>query len=145
MKASKELIKSVMGIAQDELTRRGFKESKKESPYTIQLHDDVIGWLGLPRGVNRGDGSLEICVNVGIRHQPLERVVDELRGLKFDPVSPPTLMINVGYLMPEKDALCLEFTPYTDNANLVQQMVWAVMEFGLPWMRSFLTLEAYRD
>jgi ABC-type branched-subunit amino acid transport system ATPase component len=49
----------------------GFRK-RSGDVYTRQVAEDVLGWLGLNRAVNRGDGLLEVNPVVGVRHQVLE-------------------------------------------------------------------------
>jgi hypothetical protein len=141
MKASKELITSVSNIARQQLLLRGFSQRRKDSRFTIQLNDDVVGSVGLNRAVNTGDGSLQINPVVAVSHQPLEKLVAELRGVKFDRDA-ATLLTNLGYVMPQKDELSYEFTGYNEHAPTVSDMMNRIARYGIPWMRSYIELES---
>lgn len=110
--------------------------------YTRQVAEGVLGWLGLNRAVNRGDGLLEVNPVVGVRHQELERVVAGLLDERFHGYSPPTVSVHLGYVMPEgryRPWLVGSDAPVRDVAA---GMVAAVVAYGLPFMDERASLEA---
>ena len=70
-KASKKLIQEVMLNTQSELGKHGYKK-RAGRIFTLYISSDFIGWLGLNRAVQRGDGSLAINPVIGVRYQQLE-------------------------------------------------------------------------
>ncbi len=109
--------------------------------YTLEVADDVLGWLGLnlatehyPRGV------VEVNPMVAVRHQGVERLVAELLGENFHPYVPPTVGTPLSYLMPEA-----YFRTWVlggpDTAERARDMAAAVTRYGLPWMRAGASLQ----
>ncbi len=98
------------------------------------MDPDALGWLGLNRAVNQGDGVLVINPVVGMRSQPVERLVAELTDEKLHPYLPPTVTRHLGYLMPEVSYVPWLFARLPDAAVIAGRMARAVKEHGLPFM-----------
>ena len=140
-KASKELIREVMQIIQRKLVDNGFK--KRSGPIlTLDLSAEFLGWLGLNRAVQRGDGSLAINPVIGVRYQRLERVYSDLMDEKFHTYIPPTLSVNIGYLMPENSYKTWLFNEKTENQRIVDDMVAAIDKYGISFMDSMSNEDA---
>lgn len=118
----------------------GFKK-RAGAVFTYQLSDGVEGWLGLNRATRHlPAGMIEITPVVGVRHQGVERVVADLRGVTFHPYQPPTVSIPVRKLTPE---LTLRRWILGADPDIgAEGLVNAVAEYGLPFMRSGSTLTA---
>jgi hypothetical protein len=134
-KASKKLIQEVMLNTQSELGKRGYKKRAGQI-FTLNFTSDFIGWLGLNRAVQRGDGSLAINPVIGVRYQQLERALADLMDEDFHQYIPPTISVNVGYLMSENAYKTWSFKENTDNQRIVADMVAAVEKYGRPFMVS---------
>lgn len=79
------------------LAELGFKK-RAGDVFTVDLDEDVLGWLGLNRATeHRPAGEVEINPVVGVRHQVVERIVAECRGEKFHAYQPPTVSTPLGY------------------------------------------------
>ncbi|MCZ6679047.1 MAG: hypothetical protein O7E52_17575 [Candidatus Poribacteria bacterium] len=138
---SRQLISEVMDTAQRELRKSGMRK-RKGGIYTCQLNQETLGWVGLNRAVGRGDGLLEINPVIGVRHQPLERILADIRGEKFHDYIPPSIGVHLGYLMPQKEYTPWLFAEDRDNAAFVKNMVAAIMEYGQPFMETNSILDA---
>ncbi len=140
MRASKELIKEVTTLVRDELLARGYKE-RSDGIFTLDIADQVNGWVGLNRAVNRGDGQLVIHPFIGIRHQLVERKLAEIRGEKFRPYSPPTLRTHLQYLMPEGSYEPWLFGEEAPVKDRVRTMIADIDTFGNVFMQKHTSLE----
>ena len=140
MVQARKPIAEVVAACRDRLGAVGFKKRAGEI-FTVDVADEVLGWLGLNRAVGRGDGLLEINPVVGVRHQAIERLVAELKGERFHAYIPPTVSLHVGYLMPEK-----RYRPWLfDDRNVAEAadaMVSAVETYGVPFMKQHSSLDA---
>jgi hypothetical protein len=110
--------------------------------YTRQVAEDVLGWLGLNRAVNRGDGLLEVNPVVGVRHQALERVVAELLGERFHDYTPPTVSLHLGYVMPEDRYRPWLFGADVPVKDVAAEMVDAIVAYGGRFMDERASLGA---
>lgn len=109
-------------------------QKRNAQVFTRHLSEDVLGWVGLNRAVNREDEKLEINPVVGVRHQPLEALVAKLIGQKYHPYIPPTISTPLGYLMPNARYTAWFFENGTDNRAQVEQMLEAIRKWGYPFM-----------
>jgi hypothetical protein len=113
--------------------------------YTIELADDVLGWLGVNKATqHRQPGQVEINPVVGVRHQHIERLVAELTGAKFHDYQPPTVSTPIGYLLPDS-----KYTSWVvgegASPGAVEDLLAALTSYALPFMRSVVGLVALRD
>ena len=121
------------------LAELGFKKRAGDI-FTVELAEDVIGWLGLNRATQgRPPGEVEVNPVVGVRHQEIERIVAELRGEKFHAYQPPTISTPLGYLLPQARYRAWIFVS-SGASNTAKEMVAAIAEHGLPFMRSVVKL-----
>ena len=121
----------------------GFKQ-RKTGIFTIQLSSEVLGWLGLNTATkHHPPGEVTINPVVGARHQEVERLVAELRGERFHAYLPPTISRALGHLIPEVRFKSWIANP--EHASVVgADMVAAIGEYGLAFMKSLTTLEELR-
>jgi len=110
--------------------------------YTIKITDEVTGWLGLNRSTHRGDHYMGINPVVGVRHEPLERLVAELQQWECHPFSPPTVSSPIGYVTPEKRYLewLFEYGPSLDIE--LSRMIKAIQIYGFAYMEANSTLDS---
>ncbi len=138
--ALKEVRSRVLGVVREELADLGFKKRAGDI-FTRDLGPEVLGWIGLNRATKGRPGVLEINPVVGVRHQPTERLLAELRKEKVHPYVPPTLSVHLGYLMPEREYRPWLFPEGKDSEGQTRRMVQAVSGFGVPFMEENSTLE----
>ena len=144
IKANKKIISEVMRIARQELCALGMRKRTGEI-YTCKLNEETLGWIGLNRAIERGNGMLEINPVIGVRNQSLEKVLSDIRGEKFHTYIPPSTGIHLGYLMPQKDYVPWLFAEGKDNTAKVKDMVVTIMKYGKPFMKANDTLETLCD
>lgn len=137
----KEIVSRVREVAGSELAELGFKK-RADDIFTRNMNREVLGWLGLNRATKGRPGVLEINPVVGVRHQPTERLLAELREEKFHAYVPPTLSVHLGYLMPERRYIPWLFPEGEDPAKRARRIIQAVSEAGLPFMEENATLES---
>lgn len=138
--ALKEIRSRVLELVRAELAGLAFTKRAGDI-FTRDLTSEVLGWIGLNRATRGRPGVLEINPVVGVRHQPIERLLAELRGEKAHPYVPPTLSVHLGYLMPERAYRPWLFPEGEDPEAEAMRMVQAIGEFGVPFMRENAALE----
>ncbi len=123
----------------------GFKK-RADGIFTVELVEDVIGMLALNTATEyRPGGQVQVFPGVGVRHQGVERMVAECRGKKFHPYTPPTVATLLGHVFPEPDYRVWVFRGGAPAQAVERDMVGAVEEHGLPFMRSMTRLSEIRD
>jgi hypothetical protein len=80
--------KGIFGDVKALLTQLGFRKRAGEI-FTIDIAEDVLGWLGFNTATEHyRAGEFEVNPVVGIRHQRVERLVNDLRGENSTPTCP---------------------------------------------------------
>ena len=134
----------VVDAARGPLGELGFQKRSGEI-FTAGVANGVLGWLGLNRAYRRSEDALEVNPVVGVRNQAVERLVAELRAEKFHPYQPPTVSTPLGYLTaPGKYTPWLFTRGGVAVATEMSNLVAAVAEFGLPFMRESSDLGGLR-
>lgn len=111
--------------------------------FTIELAPGVLGWLGLNHATRYQEaGQVDVNPVVGVRHQAVERLIAELRGEKYHEYLPPTVSTPIGYVMPERRYVTWEFDGQHGMAAGWSALITAVTDYGVPFMRSLILLEA---
>jgi hypothetical protein len=109
---------------------------------TIDIADDVLGWLGLNRATQgHTKGHFSINPVVGVRHGAVERVVAECRGEKFHEYIPATISTSLGYLLPEAQYRSWDFGGETTDV-VAADLANNVATYGLLFMRETASLSA---
>lgn len=139
MNISPSFIKGNIALLHTRLATLGFKKRKAEIS-TIQVADDVLGWIGLNKATRGLKGFLEINPVVGVRNQRIEEIVAELVGEKPDDVIPPTLAGNIGYLMPADKYRPYIFSEDGPVETTVDELVKDVREYALPFIRRHIDM-----
>jgi hypothetical protein len=134
---TKKLLAEIVAIAESKLKLLGFRKTK--SIYVCPLTEDASGLLGLNTATHRGDGRVGINPVVGVRHERIQKMFEELSresGLSA------TISISLGYLMPENKYLEWLFEPPPfDYRSECEKMVQAVELYGIPFMKLKTKLE----
>ena len=130
-----------MKYVQDALGEHGYQK-RAEQIFTLDLSDEFLGWLGLNRAIDRGDGALALNPVVGVRYQVMERTLAEITGEKFHAYIPPTVSVNVGYLLLENSYRSWRFEEGGANQEKVLDMIAVVDKVGRPFMESMADLES---
>ena len=126
------MIKAFSAEAKVALVGAGWRKRSGDL-YTLNL-DDFVGWLALGRSTKYA--PLGIWPNVGVRYQPLEALVAQLRGQKPHAYIPPTVSTNVGYLAPASAWYEEHVESIADVPRAVEAVVEAVDRYGRPWVMS---------
>lgn len=134
MPVPKELIKSAFSEIHEALSGLGFDKRKQEI-LTKTISAETIGWIGLNKATGSGAGPLEINVVVGVRNQPLERLVAEMVGENYSDVIPPTLAGNIGYLSPMNKYKPFYFESVEGIRGTVADLCAEVRDSGLPFIQ----------
>lgn len=130
----------VVKICAPLLAEVGFKK-RAGAVFTVEVDEDVVGWLGLNRATqHRPAGEVEVGPVVGVRHQRVERIVAECRDEGFHPYEPPTVSTPLGYLLPEARYIAWIFGADTPAEDVARGMTSAIEEHGLSFMRTTSTL-----
>lgn len=126
------------------LSELGFRK-RAGMIFTYDLSPEMLGWVGLNRATDAHDpGAVEINPVIGVRHQPLERLVAELKGMKFHAYNPPTVCIPLGYLLSEGKYTAWFFRD-GEVTEAGRDLVTNVASHGIPFMRSVVDLPNLRQ
>jgi len=138
---SPDFVKKVFGLVHTHLAVLGF-EKRKPGILTIKISDDVLGWIGLNKAIRGKEDFLSINPVIGLRNQKVERLIADLLGESYSDIIPPTLSTNVGYLMPLKKYQSYSFSKEGSNEAVAKELVEAVREYGVPFIRRNVDLPA---
>jgi hypothetical protein len=132
---------STLAILREPLESMGFRK-RSGRIFTVELHPDVLGWLGLNTASrHQAPGALEVNPVVGVRHQVVEHLVAELRRETFHPFQPPTVCTPLGYAMPAGRYQAWVLTQGPDAAARAS-LIDAVTSYGLPFMSGLAAIES---
>ncbi|NBC11607.1 MAG: hypothetical protein GVY24_07745 [Planctomycetes bacterium] len=141
----KQLVRDVLDDAKQHLRELGFRKRTGQT-FTQDIGSGCIGKVVLSTIYQLPPPEFEIDVPVGVRHQPLERMLAELVEEKFHPYVPATIYIQIGYLMPEK--LYRSWTFGSDSKQhiyAVRDLIDCIVQYGVPFMHANRGLEQIRD
>jgi hypothetical protein len=96
--------------------------------FTRELDEEFLLWLGLNRATKYH--PLGINPVVGIRYQPLERLLAELRGAKPHTYIPPTISTPLGYLTDENRYLELKVSRVEEAATVALELTRLVETYA---------------
>jgi hypothetical protein len=131
-------------LLREPLAELGFRK-RAGAIFTVELDDPVIGWLGLnAASEHQPAGQASVNPVVGVRHQTVERIVAELLGERFHPYVGPTVSTPIGYVMPEQRFATWQFGDGDSHAQ-ADQLLTALDDYGLPFMRDHTGLDSIRD
>lgn len=128
----------------DELVDIGFKK-RKGFVLTLGVAPGVLGWLGLNRATkHHAAGAVEVSPVVGVRFEGVEQLVAECRGVQSNGYVTATISSPLGYLMPDGKSISWTFSPLRTR-DATTDMVAAIVRFGIPFMRSVVSLDQLRQ
>jgi hypothetical protein len=136
------LFKQFSAVLADLLWPLGYRK-RTSGVMTATLSKECLAWLGLNRAVL----SDPLLVNpfVGIRNQPVERLVAELSGRPYHPFSPPTLVIDLGSAVGDPSKGTFFIATDADIPVVASQIRSLVESYALPFARANLDLNALVD
>lgn len=137
----KDFIKEVLETCERRLTISGMRR-RKSGIGTWPLSDDFQGWIGLNVETRRGDGTMVVNPNVGVRCDRIHRIIASVRSEKFHAYSPPTIVQGLGYLMPQRTYVPFVFHKNTRISQVADDLADAVEQYGIPYMRRNANLKA---
>lgn len=141
MNYPRRLRETALKVIEGRLAALGFRK-REQSIFSLAVSENVLGLLGLNTAGGRGQGVLEINPVVGVRNQRVEKLVAELLGETFDEVNPFSAGANIGYLSPKSKYWPFLFNEGTPTEGIVGELVEAIQMWGLPFIRSNVSLEA---
>jgi hypothetical protein len=127
----------------DRLGVRGWRKRGVKGVFTKELAPDTLGWIGLNSAREGYRGAVAIGPAVGVRNQAVERLVARLSGATFHPFLPPTVVQQLGYLLPARGYKAWVFTDESFDSS-ADELVECVDEHGLPDMLGLTDLAALR-
>ncbi len=133
----------VSNLASQELLNLGFKK-RAGLTFTLDLNAETIGSIGLPTATYREGREIVVVINpaIGVRHQPLEKLVAEIKGEKFHSYYPDTIATPIGYLLPKPPyRTWWNFAEGCNNAKTVKDMISKIKKYAIPFMESHSTFE----
>jgi hypothetical protein len=137
----KNLRIELMAAIEVECTNVGFKK-RTNNYFTRKLTTDTLGLIAF-NFVK--DGNMVVVPSVAVRHQPLERLIAELKGEKFHPYLGGTLASPLGHVPPLNKLLWFQFPIDIDPNQRVQELVAVIRDVALPWMERHRNLESFID
>lgn len=121
------------------MIQAGFRQQSTKS-FTLAINPDINGLVSLTVITEPGEEGIHIGPFLGVRHEKLERMVSELTGVEFSLEATATLHTALGYVTPS--ASYHEFPFSRTTAELVsREMVQMIVQYGVPWMRTYDSLE----
>ena len=118
---------------------------RKGGVFTIEVAPGILGWLGLNAGTKGLEaGQVEINPVIGVRFEDVERLFDACRPDDSPRHVTPTISSPLGYLLPEKKFKTWLLGPGADP-RATEDMVRAIVEYGVPFMRSVPDLRTLRQ
>lgn len=143
MAAAVSLSKAFAEAVVAPLEKLGFKRRPGGNVFTRQTTADTLGWLGLNIS-SEHLAPLAIAVNpmVGVRFEPVEKLVAELRESKFHAFTPPTLRCSLGYLTPDSSYRSWSIE-HSALESQIAEMVGEIRTYALPLYDSNTQLEDF--
>ncbi|WP_146843993.1 hypothetical protein [Cellulomonas composti] len=135
------LVAEMSAACRERLASAGF-QARAGGVFTRAVDGEVLGWLGLNRAVGGGGGLVEVNPVVGVRHQALEALIAELLGAKPHRYVPATLSSSLGYLMPASRYRPWMFGAEAPVGVVADELVAAVVEYGMPYVQRHGSLTA---
>jgi hypothetical protein len=135
-----EWAKGVMKLAQHDLGGIGMVK-RQAWVFTCPLTNECLGWVGLNRAIKSQKGLLEINPVIGVRYQPLEKLLSDLIGEEFHSYLPPTVSVHLGYLMPQERYTPWLFRTGESDSETMSSMLTAISRFGLKFMHENASLD----
>ena len=137
----KKLIDDVFAAVRVQLTAAGMRKRSGQI-YTFEVSKEALGLVGLSRVFRRTERVLSVNPTIGIRYQPLEKLLAEACGEKLHSYFPPTISQQIGYLMPQAEYVTWDFTFDSDIEKGVEEMVRAIKDCGFSFMKKYADFEA---
>jgi len=141
---SRPELKDVMSEMEEPMADIGFRR-RKLGVFTSEASDTVRGLVTLV--AHKYSDGLRIQPFVGAQHEPLQRLVDKLEGLKYEPYS-PTVAMRMGSLLPagafKTKSIAKGFWLLEDEDDVVHyapQIARAIRDYGLPFIKKHSTLK----
>lgn len=132
------MFREVCRLAEEPLRAKGMRKHK-QGIFTREINEDVNGVVGFNCATK---GGLSINPIIGVRHEPLERLLAELKGCDFIPYNADTIAFPIGYLSKPKDYKRWYFEQGRDNAVTVANMLDEITTVGFGYMEANQTIEA---
>lgn len=136
----REFIQKVEALCFETLLELGI-EKRKAKIGTWDLHGEFHGWIGLNTETRFGDGTMIVNPVVGVRFDPIHRLIAEINEVKYQPYSPATISRFLGNLAPEV-LHGFEFSESKDMKHVALQIRSVVVDFGLPYVESNSSVKA---
>ena len=135
-----EVDRAIEAAADPSLRRR------RPGIFTWELADDFVGWAGMNRATQGRGGAIDVGPVVGVRHGRCEAIVARLQDRRDNRVTPPTLSVQLGYVMPDREYRAWRFDDPATAPRVAEELVAAVREHGVNWAAEYADLERiYRE
>lgn len=139
---NKPRLKDVLDAIRRAMADAGFAPVDGTDIYCTRIGDSILGWVGLTTEVE-SDG-VKVAVKVGVRHEHIHELVDEVRGRSSS--GAPTVSRMLGYFMPQQTANVVWcFVRETETDDQARDLVTAIVTYGRPYMDSLAEPEALID
>jgi hypothetical protein len=134
------LQRELFDLAERLLPEFGFRR-RQAGLFTTDLSESVLGWLGLNATSRKTGGLLLVNPVVGIRHQPIEQIVAELRQERPHAYQPPTISLPLGSLRASQQAIPWACASRDEIRPTLEDMIEALQLVGIPFMKTHAQLE----
>ena len=143
MNIPQNFIKNILQLVADTLCKTGWTKHKS-GIFSYDLNEDVYGCIALNRAFYR-KSIWEINPIVSVGSKSVEKLIAELKEIKFEPYTTACLGMNVGYLMPEAKYIAWSFQEGMNYEASVTEMIAIIEKFGQPFIKQNAMLTTLYD
>jgi hypothetical protein len=110
--------------------------------YEKPLNSEATGIVTLASNSHRGDPAIYINPSLGVRHERIERLLNELCHQTATKFLPATIGTSLGYATSAGKHIMYSFLPGANTKSDVTRLVRAIAQDGLKWMEGNHTINA---
>lgn len=129
-----------MEVIAAECVALGFKK-RTSIFFTMDVSSEVLA--GLAFAIHARRNLISVGPFAVVRHQPLEQLLAELSGQKFDLYGSGTLGGNIGYIPPLNEFASWEVEDGADPSTTIREISAAIGKVAVPWMRAHQDLPSF--
>jgi hypothetical protein len=135
----KGLKRQALAACEAALAPLGFAKWRQQV-FATDLEPGVRGLVGLGVALKVKPGSVAISPTVAVRHEQVAQLEEQFTGRAGDTLSCPLYK-----LLPGERPFDWIFDPGADHQAVADQMAAAIRDYGIPFMRRYLTLESVAE
>ncbi len=123
------------------LLQEPFGFDSHKSIYILPVDSTCNGSLGFSQ--SEFANAFHVTPFIGVRFEPIEELINEL--LDRQSSAAPTIRGQIGWLMPDKRDHYWNFKSENDILPFTNEIMIAIQDYGLPFIRSRCTLPAVTE